>query len=788
MRQRSFGYLLFAVMCVASCGGGAYLAGGIDWSAATDSLLSDTAHRTTLLDSLRQRLRDASADTTALDAAVEFGAELRDPAGDRLVAEVRDISRAKGYALGEAEAEYRSARIAVRQHRLTEADSLLGVAERIIADRSGRRWDVMRIKAVFSRADLKRYARQPDSALVGFRNALGMAQRINDAYWMASGEAALGASYLMDMKFDSARVHCERCVAMAQQAKDLDRETSCHNFLGEMYRIQERYDEAIDHQQRALDLAALTGDRSREAENLYALGEVYRQKDDFARALDCYQRAIHWGRVMGMAQVVTLSQLYTGDIHHGFAENDTALARYRAARISAQAAGIPYVEGLSLMHAAQALAALGRTPEALVDAETAFAIADSMNDDELRRNARNCLGEMLLASGRTEDAIVQFDSALALGRRIGTADDRFYAQSMGDIAWQQGRVDAARRFGEDALRTGRVSDAGPLEIAQAAELLFNAYRSSGEGLKAAEMLQLKVAMMDSVYNARQLRKVSNLELKAQGERLQAERERERAQEELRLASERAGRNLIAVIGGALLLLAIGLWSRLRYVRRTRDTILRTQEQLVESEKRREASEVRTRIARDVHDELGSEVTRITLLVGESRRAQIDPANKARMDEIASLTREVGSSLSDIVWAVDPQHDNATALVAHAEHYAQRMLSSAEIRVERDFGHSGADRVIDPASKRDLFLLLKEALNNALKYAQAKHIAVQLRTDELGYRLSVQDDGVGFDPAIGRAGGNGLANMRARSAALGAELRITASPGQGCSVDVTGQWT
>lgn len=787
MRQRSLGYFLFAALFITSCGGGGYKAGGIDWSAVTDSLLSDTAHRTTLLDSLRQRLRDANADTTALDAAVEFGAELRDLAGDRLVAEVRDISRTRGYALGEAEAEYRSARIAVRHHRLVEADSLLRAAESIIADRAGRQWDVMRIKTVFSRSDLKRYARQPDSALVGFRNALGMAQRINDAYWMASGEAALGASYLMDMKFDSARAHCERCVEMAQRAKDHDRETSCHNFLGEMYRIQERYDEAIHHQQRALDLAALTGDRSREAENLYALGEVYRQKDDFARALDCYQRAIHWGQVMGMAQVVTLSQLYTGDIHHGFAENDTALAQYRAARISAKAAGMPYVEGLSLIHAARALSALDRAPEALSDAGTALALADSMDNDELRRNARNCLGEMLLASGRAANAIVQFDSALALGRRIGTADERFYAQSMGDIAWRQGRAAEARQYGEEALRTGRASNAGPLEIAKAAELLFNAYKSSGEGLKAADMLQLKVAMMDSVYNARQLRRVNNLELRAQRDRLQAERENERTQEELRLASERGRKNLIAVIGGALLLLAIGLWSRLRYMRRTRDTILRTQEQLVESEKRREASEVRTRIARDVHDELGSEVTRITLLVGESRRAQTDPANKARMDEIASLTREVGSSLSDIVWAVDPQHDNATALVAHAEHYAQRMLSSAEVRVERDFGHSGADRVIDPASKRDLFLLLKEALNNALKYAQATHIAVRLRTDDQGYRMSVQDDGVGFDPAIGRAGGNGLANMRARCAALGAELRITASPGQGCGVNVIGRW-
>lgn len=778
---------LFATGALLVACGGQHRAGGINWSTGTDSLLSDTVSRTILLDSLRQRFREAGSDTAALDAAVEYGAELRTPSGDRLVKEVREVSAARGYALGEAEAEYRLARIAVRQHRLQDADSLLSATEGIIGARTGRAWDIMRIKTTFSRADLARYARQADSALMGFRNALAMAQRTDDAYWTAAGEAAVGASFLMDMKFDSARVHCERCVAMAQQAKDLDRETSCHNFLGEMYRIQERFDEAVFHQQRALELATLTGDRSREAENLYSLGEIHRQKDDFARALDCYQRAIQGARAMNMPQVVTLSELMTGDIHQGFAENDTALSRYRAAQRSAKAAGMPYVEGLSLIHAARALEQLGRGPEGLADARAAFAIADSMDNDELRRNALNCIGEMLLASGAADSAVAHFDSSLALGRRIGTADERFYAQRMGDIAWAQGRSTEAERYGKDALRLGRANSAGPLEIAQAAELLFKAYRGNGDGMRAAEMLGLKTAMMDSVYNARQLRKVNALEMEAQGERLKAERDRERVQDELRLSSERGRRNLIAVISAALLLLAIGLWSRLRFVRRTRDTILRTQQQLVESEKRREASEVRTRIARDVHDELGSEITRITLLVGESRRAQTDAQGKARLDEIAMLTREVGSSLSDIVWAVDPKHDSTTALHAHAEHYADRMLANAPLTVEKRFIHSGGEQLIDPGTKRDLFLILKEALNNAIKYAQAKTIRIELLTDERTYRLLVEDDGVGFDAATVRAGGNGVTNMRSRSTALDARHNIRSSPGQGCTVSVQGEW-
>lgn len=761
--------------------------GGLEWSPTADSLLNDTTTRSVLLDSLRQRFRDADADTAALDAAIEYGAELRTSPGDRLVAEVRDHSRVLTYPWGEAEAEYRAARSAIRHHRLATADSLLRLTEELAAGRQGRRWDVMRIKTVFSRADLQRFARQADSAMLGFRKALAMATRVEDAFWMASGEAALGASFLMDMKFDSARVHCERCVAMAQQARDLDRETSCHNFLGEMYRLQERYDDALFHQQRALELTVRTGDRSREAEIQYSLAGIHQQKDDLARALDCYQRAIHLGRIMGMPQVVALSEMYTGDIHHGFAEYDTALTRYRSARSSARASSMAYAEGLCLIHSARTLVELGRANEGLTDARAAFAIGDSMDNDELRRNAHNCIGEMLVAVDRIEEAVIHFDSALSIGERTGTADERFYAQQMGGIARLQGRHTDAQRHGEEALRLCRMNDAGPLEFAQAAELLYRSYKELGDGNKAAAMLELKVAMLDSVYNARQLRKVSSLELKAQSERLLAERERERARQDLTIAEERNRRVMVTIIGAGVLLLAIALWSRLRYVRRTRDTILRTQQHLLESEKRREASEVRTRIARDVHDELGSEITRITLLVGESRRAQTDESGKARMEEIATLTREVGSSLSDIVWAVDPRFDSASALVAHAGHFAERMLANIALKSERRFQHTGADRVIDPATKRNLFLVLKEALNNALKYARAKQLTVVLETDEHGYRMLVEDDGIGFEPPQVRAGGNGLANMQVRSAQLGAELRITASPGQGCTVELHGSW-
>lgn len=760
-------------------------ASSVGWSRSVDSLLKDTARSSVELDSLRQAVITASSDTAALDAALALAAELPGPVGDPLITEARVLSRKKNYAYGAAEAEYRSARIAVRQYRLHDADSLLKRVEGYLGEQDRGRWAVLRIKLVYSRADLKRYAREPEAALAGFRQAMGMAQRISDHEWIAASEAALGATFLTDLKYDSARIHCLRCVEMAERAGDRDRMAACHNFLGEMYRLQENYDEAIKHQGEALHLAEGMKDRSRMAENLFALGEIFRQKDDFPRALDHYQRSLGLAEAMGMQQVAALNLLYMGDIHHGFGENDTALAQYARSEAITERAGIAYLRSLCLIHASRAHGELNDPAAGLLDALAALAIADSMNNHELLRNSHNVIGEMLQMQGKYDEAIAHYDTAIAMSRRNGTMDERFYAQQMGTIHRLKGDIGKAREMGELAMHFAEINNAGPLEVALAADLLHKVYRSIGEHEKAMDMLELKVAMNDSVFNARQLRKVSNLELKAQQEQMLATRERERAKEELAITAERSRRNLFAVAGLAVLVLSIGLWSRLRYMRRTRDTILRTQQQLVASEKQREAEQVRTRIARDVHDELGSELTRITLLVGEGRRDRTEGASAERMDRIAALTREVSSSLSDIVWAVDPRHDSVESLVAHAQHYTERMLENTPMRVEQHFSHTGPDRPLDPATKRNVFLLLKEALNNALKYSKAAHVSVGLGTTADRFTLFVRDDGIGFDPVQASTEGNGLANMQARCTALGATLLVNSAPGRGCTIEVSG---
>ncbi|MBK9421898.1 MAG: hypothetical protein IPN44_12730 [Flavobacteriales bacterium] len=266
-------------------------------------------------------------------------------------------------------------------------------------------------------------------------------------------------------------------------------------------------------------------------------------------------------------------------------------------------------------------------------------------------------------------------------------------------------------------------------------------------------------------------------------RLKVEHESELAIDRLNLAAEqRSKRNvmvgaaLVACIAGLLLWLLRASRRNARLLLVKNEKITRTQGQLVMATKQREAEQVRTRISRDIHDELGGDLTKVALLSTEiARRMERDPQNvPALLQSLGRVSREANAALRDIVWSVDPEQDTWQGLVNHAEVYSNRILEGSNLRSELHFEFNGPDATLDPASKQHIFLVLKEALNNAVKHAQATLVHVRLSTSPSGYELAVLDNGTGFDQHAMGSGSNGLRNMRSRAAALQAALSLQSS--------------
>ncbi len=216
----------------------------------------------------------------------------------------------------------------------------------------------------------------------------------------------------------------------------------------------------------------------------------------------------------------------------------------------------------------------------------------------------------------------------------------------------------------------------------------------------------------------------------------------------------------------------------------------TQEQLILTEKQREAQSIRVNIARDIHDELGAGLTKITMMSDFVRKKlPVEQGEIAQMlQRITENSKGVSDALGEIVWAVNPSHDTLESLSSYLKNYSAHYLEGTGIKGEYDFPINILPRNVEPALKRNVFLVLKEALNNAVKYAKADTIWVTFVTDGNTFKLSIRDNGVGFNPeekSQNGGSGNGLVNMKKRMELLGCQYNIQSEPGKGCTVTAFG---
>lgn len=196
---------------------------------------------------------------------------------------------------------------------------------------------------------------------------------------------------------------------------------------------------------------------------------------------------------------------------------------------------------------------------------------------------------------------------------------------------------------------------------------------------------------------------------------------------------------------------------------------------------------RARIAQDLHDELGSQLTRISLLSGLLRADKDHPDQVAAHSvKLALSADETVRALEEIVWAVRPDSDTLQSLVDYITHVAGELFEGSPTRCRLDLSHDLPALPLPPEMRHNIFLIIKEALTNTLKHAAAKEVRVAAKADGHTIEIEVADDGQGFTPANTPAPSqrNGLGNMRQRAATIGARLELQSTPGKGTSVRLT----
>jgi ligand-binding sensor domain-containing protein len=199
----------------------------------------------------------------------------------------------------------------------------------------------------------------------------------------------------------------------------------------------------------------------------------------------------------------------------------------------------------------------------------------------------------------------------------------------------------------------------------------------------------------------------------------------------------------------------------------------------------EVAAMRTRIATDLHDDIGANLTRIAILSEVVRRKGTADTD-GHLASIATVARESVTAMSDIVWAIGPDRDGLSDLTSRMRDHAEEIFAANGTVLT--FSAPATDRAMRLSidTRRDVYLIFKEAINNAARHSGCSHVHVGIHSDGTALILSVADNGAGFDRGS-EDQGNGLPSMRSRAQRLGARFDVSSGPGEGTTVRLEVPW-
>ncbi|MGZ5222294.1 MAG: sensor histidine kinase, partial [Chitinophagaceae bacterium] len=200
--------------------------------------------------------------------------------------------------------------------------------------------------------------------------------------------------------------------------------------------------------------------------------------------------------------------------------------------------------------------------------------------------------------------------------------------------------------------------------------------------------------------------------------------------------------------------------------------------------------IRNRIAQDLHDNVGSTLSSISVYSQVARiyhDQQKEKDLKSTLEKISSTSSEMISELNDTVWAINPRNDQMSVIFQRMESFAKPLLAAQQIRLQFSFDQQLESLNLEMETRKNFYLIFKEAVNNVIKYADCSQLNVHITHEGQKIHMVINDNGKGFDLSKTSegfkssdvyGGGNGLKNMQRRALEMKGILKMQSEPGNG----------
>ncbi len=499
--------------------------------------------------------------------------------------------------------------------------------------------------------------------------------------------------------------------------------------LGNLYTTLGQHKDAADHHLQALTLFEKLQIPRGQSFCLQSLGNDFFLLGQLNTAKEYYEKSLRLKQQLQDERGSLITTTSLGDVYKGMNDFRRAETYYQEALATARRMKIPSEEA-RVLHQSGLL--YRRMQE--------------------REKARSC-----------------FNQSMILFKQIG--DMTSSATSQSELLGLD-REEQARKKTEslllDVLNT-HIRSGDRQQEALEYQRLSEYYESEGKFDKALYYLKKHGELTDSVSGNAVLVQLKELEERYKNNKKEQEIELLKKDQEIQAAElqrQRANTTLIVIILISVVVISILLVNRYRVMNRIK--------------RQAELERVRQHIARDLHDDLGSTLSSIHIISQLALKQKGEP--DAHLAKIATHSAHMMETMSDIVWSINPGNDTLEQVVARMKEFASEILEPQAMEFAFRVDPSVSELRLDAERRKNLFLIFKEAINNAAKYSEADTLDVYLGRENGSLKLKITDNGIGFDP-LTVAHGNGLKNMADRARQMNGALLQSSESGKGSSVSL-----
>jgi two-component system, NarL family, sensor histidine kinase UhpB len=527
---------------------------------------------------------------------------------------------------------------------------------------------------------------------------------------------------------------------------------------------------------------------SSKANVISELGHNYISIGNFSEGLKYSQQALLIREQLGDKKGISDNFYNIGNIHYGLKNYDEALKNYYSSlKISEQINNeidVAYcISTIGLVYYEKGNFAAAREMY-----NKAGVIAQQKQDSRLLIEIYNNSGMLYDREGKYEQALFCFNNAVNLSLQAKVIEQLpQHYNFIASIYIRQKKYKNAAEQLKLALKLASSSSSVEY-IGLTYEKLSLLDSLSGNYIGSLKNYKLSVQYRDSLINVANSKKLLQQSLQFNFDRREDSLKQKNIYTETKFRNQKTQKYLLlagAFILAAMLLLAYRNFTTQKKINKLLSEAYQNEKKEMKLKNEHIILNERLRISSDLHDEVGATLSGVAMY-SHLVREQLKSNNKTGIENSLEVMQQSSSQmvekLNDIVWLINPKKDSLQQLISRLEDYAIKMTAVKDIKLNITVPDTIPDNVLPAETRRNIYLLCKEAINNAVKYSDASLIEFSLQISDGKLCLSITDNGNGFDTGL-PAKGNGVINMQRRANEIGALFLVNSNSGKGTRVQL-----